>query len=107
MVVDFGQRYPCVEQLRPGARFAKVPTLFGRISGDIVFLVFSKPMHLEARNFVLNLIFIPFTTYEKTNLTEFNAGQFYEWLFGPEKSSGLSRNGPQIFKLISSLVKGY
>ena len=28
--------------------------------------------------------------------------QFYEWLFGPVKSSGLSRNGPQELYIISN-----
>ena len=54
----------------PGARFLKVPNLFGRISGDIILFVSSKRRRLEARNFVVILISIPFTTYEKTNFTE-------------------------------------
>ena len=54
----------------PGARFSKVPKLFGRISGDIFLFVSSKRRRLEARNFAVILIFIPFTTYEKTSFTE-------------------------------------
>jgi len=61
----------------PGVRFSKVPTLFGRISDDTVFFVFSKPRHLEARNFALILIFIPFTTYEKTSFTEKAGWSFF------------------------------
>ena len=45
-----------------GALFSKVPTLFGRTLGDIVLFVSSKPRRLEARNFALILILIPFTT---------------------------------------------
>ena len=44
--------------------------LFGLISGDIILFVFSKQRRLEARNFAVIFIFIPFTTYEKTSFTE-------------------------------------
>ena len=47
----------------PGACFSKVPKLFGRISGDIILFVSSKRRRLEARNFAVIFIFIPFTTY--------------------------------------------
>ena len=57
-------------KLWPGARFSKVPKLFGRISGDIILFVSSKRKRLEARNFEVIFIFIPFTTYEKTSFTE-------------------------------------
>ena len=48
---------------RSGACFSKVPKLFGRISGDIILFVSSKRRRLEARNFAVIFIFIPFTTY--------------------------------------------
>ena len=35
------------------ARFSKVPKLFRRISGDIIFFVSSKRRRFEARNFVV------------------------------------------------------
>ena len=54
----------------PGACFSKVPKLFGRISGDIILFVSSKRRRLEARNFVIIFIFIPFTTFEKISFTE-------------------------------------
>ena len=44
--------------------------LFGRISGDIILFVSSKRRRLEARNFAVIFIFIPFTTCEKTSFTE-------------------------------------
>ena len=47
----------------PGACFSKVSKLFGRISGDIILFVSSKRRRLEARNFAVIFIFIPFTTY--------------------------------------------
>ena len=56
--------------LNSGACFSKVPKLFGRISGDIILFVSSKQRRLEARNFAIIFIFIPFTTYEKTSFTE-------------------------------------
>ena len=52
-----------------GTRFSKVPKLFGRISGDILAFVSSK-RQLEAQNFTVILIFHPFTTYHKANVTE-------------------------------------
>ena len=54
----------------PGTRFSNVPKLFGCISGNIILFVSSKRRHLEARNIPVILIFIPFTTYEKTSFTE-------------------------------------
>ena len=53
-----------------GARFSKVPKLFGRISGDIIIFVSSKQGRLEARDFEVIFIFIRFTKYEKTSFTE-------------------------------------
>ena len=57
-------------ELGSGARFSKVPKLFGPISGDRILFVSSKRRRLEARNFAVIFIFIPFTTYEKTSFTE-------------------------------------
>ena len=39
-------------------------------SGDIILFVSSKVRRLEARNFAVIFIFIPFTTYEKTSFAE-------------------------------------
>ena len=52
------------------ACFSKVPKLFGRISGDIILFVSLKRRRLEARNFAVIFIFIPFTTCEKISFTE-------------------------------------
>ena len=68
-----------------GACFSKVPKLFGRISGDIILFVSSKLRRLEARNFAVIFIFIPFTTYEKTSFTE-QAGRSFTNGFSGLKS---------------------
>ena len=66
-----GARFPKVPKLfGRWARFSKVPKLFGRISGDIFLFVSSKQRRLEARNFAVILNSIPFTTYQKTGFTE-------------------------------------
>ena len=79
-----GQCYPPFVQLRPGARFSKVPKLFGRISDRIILFVYSKRRHLEARNFALILLYIPFTTYEKTSFAELAGGSFAKGFSGPK-----------------------
>ena len=70
-----------LEQLRPGARFSKVPKLFGRISGDLILFVSSERKGLEARNFAVISLFILFTTYDKNQLYRVSGSEFYEWLF--------------------------
>ena len=80
-------------QLRAGARFSKVPKPFGRISGDIIHFVSSKRKRLEARNIAVILILFPLQ-HMKRSAFRISGSEFYEWLFGPEKFSGLSRNGP-------------
>mgnify|MGYP000724819113 CR=1 FL=1 len=80
-------------KLSSGACFSKVPKLLGLISGDIIPFVSAQRRRFEARNFAV-FIFIPFTTYEKDQLYRISRLEFYEWLFGPEKLSGLSSNGP-------------
>ena len=56
------------EKRAPGACFSKVPKLFGRISGDIILFVSSNRRRLEARNFAIISVFIPFTTLRKDQL---------------------------------------
>ena len=56
-----------------------------------IIFVSSKRRRLDARNFAVILIFIPFATYEKNTISGL---EFYEWVFAPENFSGLSRNGP-------------
>ena len=77
------------------ARFSKVPKLFGHISGHIIRLVCSKGRRLEARNFAVILIYIPFTTYEKTSFTELVGRSFTNGF------SGLLRNKPLAGDIVS------
>jgi len=46
---------------KSGARFSKFPTVFRRISGDIILFVSSKRNGVETRNSALSLNFIPST----------------------------------------------
>ena len=79
----------------PGARFSKVPKLFGRISGYIIHFVSSKRKRFEARHFAFILIFIPFTTYEKTGFTELAGRSFRNGFSGPESFRDFRETGPR------------
>ena len=76
-----------------GACISKIPKLFGRILCDIVLFVCSQGRRLDARNFAVILFFTPFKTL-KDQLYRVSRSEFYEWPFGPEKFSELSRNVP-------------
>ena len=80
--------------LDSGAFFSKVPKLFGRISGDIILFVSSKRRRNEARNFAVILIFIPFTTYEKTSFTEKAGRSFTNGFSGSKSSRDFRETGP-------------
>ena len=94
-VVVKGPKFQNVRNInfsRPGACFSKVPKLFGRISSDIILFVSSKRRRLEAligSYFYFNSLY----NIGKDQLYRMSRSEFYEWLFGPEKFSGLSRNG--------------
>ena len=79
----------------PGPRFLKVPKLFGRISGYIIHFVSSKRKRFEARHFAFILIFIPFTTYEKTGFTELAGRSFTNGFSGPESFRDFRETGPR------------
>ena len=79
----------------------KVLKLFMRISGDIILSVSSKRRRLEARNVAVILIFLPFTTHEKTSFTE-QVGRNFTNGF-----SGLSRNGPLLRKDGPAVLAGH
>ena len=81
-------------QCRPGACFSKVPKLFGWISGDIILFVSSKQRCLEARNFAVLLIFIPFTTYENTSFTEKVSQSFMNGFSSPKSLRDFRETGP-------------
>ena len=77
-----------------GARFSKVPKLFGCSSSDIILFVSSKQRRLEARNFAVIWIFIPFTTYEKTSFTEWTSRSFMNGFLGPKSLRDFRETGP-------------
>ena len=83
---------------KPGAFFSKVPKLFGRISGDIILFVSSKLRRLEARNFAVIFIFIPFTTYEKTSFTEYTGRSFTNGFSGPKSFREFRETAPRFGK---------
>ena len=85
----------------PGkTHFSKVSKLFGCNSGNVIdFFVSSKHRRLQASNLTVILIFILFTTYQKTSFTGKRVGSFE-----PETFSGLSTNGPQVPKNIAHHV---
>ena len=81
----------------PGACFSKVPKLFGRISSDIILFVSSKRKRLEARNFAVIFIFIPFTTYEKISFTEQAGRSFTNGFSGPKSFRDFRETGLRFF----------
>ena len=64
------------------------------LSGDIILFVSSRRSRLAARNFVVILIFIPFTTYEKTSFTELAGRSFMNGFSGPESFRNFRGTGP-------------
>ena len=75
----------------PGNYFSKVLKLFGCISGDIILCVFKTK---ASRSMQLYSYFYSVLQHMKDKRYRINRSEFYVWLFGPEKFSGLSRNGP-------------
>ena len=77
----------------PGNYFSKVLKLFGHILGDIILCVFktkaSRGMKLYSYFYFYSVL-----QHMKDKRYRINRSEFYEWLFGPKKFSGLSRNGP-------------
>ena len=62
-------------------------------------------MRLEARNFEVILIVIPFLNVRKDKLYRINGSQLNEWNFGLRKVSGLSRIKPQVITLTTTVKK--
>ena len=78
---------------RTGAHFLKVSKLFGGISSDIILFVSSKQRHLEAQNSAVILIFISFTTYEKTSFTEQVGCSFANSFSDPKRFCNFQETG--------------
>ena len=88
------RKFSC--QQKPGARFSKVPKCFGCISGDIILFVSLKQTRLEARNFEVIFIFIPFATYEKTSFTEKANRSFMNGFSGPKSFRDFRETGARL-----------
>ena len=71
-----------------------VPRKSRLFSGDMILFVSSKRRRLEARNFAVTLIFIPFTTYEKTSFTESAARSSRNGFSGPYGYRDFRETGP-------------
>ena len=82
--------------LTSGARFSKVPKLSGPFSGVTIPFVSQERNGFKSSNFS----YFSFCYLENTlkdRLSKTSGWQFRKWLFGPEKFSGLSRNGPLVW----------
>ena len=89
------RRRGCLSSLLfSGTRFSKVPKFFGRISGDIILFESSKQRRLEAGNIATILIFIPFTTREKTSFTEWTGRSFTNGFSGSKIFRDFRETGP-------------
>ena len=86
-----------------GVRFSKVPKLFGCSSGDMIIFVSLKRRRLEARNFAVILIFILFTTYQKTGFKEETSRSFTNGFSGPKCFRDFRETGPRTFYLVLGL----
>ena len=80
--------------LGSGARFSKVPKLYGAFSGVTIPFVSQERRGFNSSNFSC-FSFCCLENMFKDRLSKTSGWQFHKWLFGPEKFSGLSRNEPQ------------
>ena len=88
---------------------SKLSKLFGRISSSIILFLSPKRTRLEPRNFAIDLIFILFTTYEKTSFTEEASRSFFraQKFFGTieKRASGVCFSKvPKLFGRISGNI---
>ena len=82
------------EKRAPGARFSNVPKLYGSFSGVTVPFVSQERRGFKSSNFTVIFSFCYLKNMLKNQLSKTSGWQFHTWLFGPEKLSGRSRNGP-------------
>ena len=65
-------------------------------SGDRSLFITSKWRRSETRNIAVILIFVPFTTHQKTSFQHRISGsEFYKWLFGPKSFRDFWETGPR------------
>ena len=72
--------------------FLESSETFGAHSGDIILFVSSKRRLFEARNFAV--IFIPFTTFEKTSFTELACRSFRNGFSGRKRFGAFEKRVP-------------
>ena len=79
----------------PGASFSKVPKRFGPISGaTILFISYLRNPGVVGHQLRNPLVFCDIKNMLRDQLFKTSGLQFENWIFGPEKFSGLSRNRP-------------
>ena len=79
-----------------GVRFSKLPKLFGHISDDLILLYIFNTNGPRGAKLCRYFNFYSLYKIWNDQLYRISGSQFYEWLFGTEKVSGLPSNGPQV-----------
>ena len=74
--------------------FLESPETFREHFGSHNSLCIFKTKASRGTKFSSYFRFYSFYNILKDQLDRISGSEFYEWLFGPEKFSGLSRNGP-------------
>ena len=90
----------------PGACFSKVPKVFGRILGHNSLCIFKMKVSWGTK-LCSYCNFLSLYNISKDQLNRISGSEFYEWLFGPEKFSELSRKEPQapVVQRVSSTIQ--
>ena len=65
----------------------------------VFFFISSKQRCLQARNFAVILIFIPFTTYQRTSFTEWAGRKFRNGFSSPKRFRDFRQTGPRCRKI--------
>lgn len=73
----------------------KSRNFFGTVSGDIILFVSPRQTRLEAWNFAVIFILIPFTTCEKISFTEQPGRNFTNGFSDPKSSRDFRETGPR------------
>ena len=84
------------EKQAPGACFSKVPKLFGPVSEATIPFISSQCWVLNHQRSQSSLCYTYIKNMLKDQLFKTSGLLFENWLFGPEKFSGLSRNRPLV-----------
>ena len=103
MVLRARKVFGTFEKRAPGACFSKVPKLFGRHNSLCIF----KTKASRGTKLCSCIYFHSLYNIWKDQLYTRSLSEFYEWLFGPEKFSGLSRNGRQVTKIFTSTLRSW